>query len=168
MNPNPTVTATSSSTEICLGESVTLTGGGADIYTWDMGVTNGIPFTIGTVGTYSYTVTGTSAAGCSNTASVSVSVVDCEPIFAGFLMDNGVCSGNCITLTDTSSGGTIVSWEWDFGGAATPGTSTESSPTICLNSPGIYTILLTITSPFGETSTASKTLTVYDLPVLST
>ena len=168
VNPNPTVTATSSSTEICLGESVTLTGGGADIYTWDMGVTNGIPFTIGTVGTYSYTVTGTSAAGCSNTASVSVSVVDCEPIFAGFLMDNGVCSGNCITLTDTSSGGTIVSWEWDFGGAATPGTSTESSPTICLNSPGIYTILLTITSPFGETSTASKTLTVYDLPVLST
>ena len=168
MNPNPTVTATSSSTEICLGESVTLTGGGADIYTWDMGVTNGIPFTIGIVGTYSYTVTGTSAAGCSNTASVSVSVVDCEPIFAGFLMDNGVCSGNCITLTDTSSGGTIVSWEWDFGGAATPGTSTESSPTICLNSPGIYTILLTITSPFGETSTASKTLTVYDLPVLST
>jgi len=168
VNPTPTVTAASSSSEICLGESVTLTGGGAATYTWDLGVANGIPFTIGSVGTYTYTVTGTSAAGCTNTASVSVSVVDCEPIFAGFLMDNGVCRGNCITLTDTSSGGTIVSWEWDFGGAATPGTSTESSPTICLNTPGIYTILLTITSPFGETSTASKTLTVYDLPVLYT
>lgn len=167
VNPTPTVTTTSSSTEVCLGESITLTGGGAGTYTWDMGASNGVPFIIGSIGTYTYTVTGTTAAGCTNTASVTVTVVDCEPIFAGYLMDNGVCIGECITLTDTSSGGTIVAWEWDFGGAATPGTSTEQSPTICLNTAGTFTILLTITSPFGETSTASKTLNVYDLPTLN-
>lgn len=167
VNPTPTVTASSSTTDACLGESVTLTGGGATTYAWDMGIANGIPFTVGTIGTFVYTVTGTSAAGCTNTASISINVVDCEPIYAGFLMDNSVCVGECITLTDTSSGGTVLTWDWDFGGAAIPGTSSEENPTICLNTEGTYTIQLLITSPFGEVSTASKTLNVYDQPTIS-
>ena len=38
----PSVTASSSETSICQGESIILTGGGADSYVWDGGATNGV------------------------------------------------------------------------------------------------------------------------------
>lgn len=167
VNPLPTVTANSDDNEVCFGTLVTFTGGGAATYTWDSGIVNGVPFNVGAIGLHTYTVTGTSADGCVNTDDITISVINCEPIFAGFLMDNGICVGDCLTLTDTSTGGTIVAWDWDFGGAATPGTSTEVSPTICLNTVGSFTIQLTITSAFGETSTASKTLNVFALPSIN-
>jgi hypothetical protein len=42
VNPTPTVTALSSASTVCAGTSVTLTGGGANTYTWSGGVTNGV------------------------------------------------------------------------------------------------------------------------------
>jgi uncharacterized protein YjdB len=71
INAAPTVTANVTSTPICLGTTVTLTGGGATTYTWDNGVTDGVAFA--PTATTTYTVTGTTA-GCSNTASVLVTV----------------------------------------------------------------------------------------------
>ncbi|MEY8861203.1 hypothetical protein AB9K23_05795, partial [Tenacibaculum singaporense] len=44
VNPLPTVTANASATTVCAGESVTLTGGGADSYVWDNGVSDGVSF----------------------------------------------------------------------------------------------------------------------------
>ncbi|MBO3118076.1 WD40 repeat domain-containing protein, partial [Winogradskyella sp. DF17] len=66
----PIVTATASATEICEGEEVTLTGGGADTYLWDNGVTDNQAFV--PTETTTYTVTGTDANGCENTAEVTV------------------------------------------------------------------------------------------------
>ncbi|WP_229791267.1 HYR domain-containing protein [Winogradskyella epiphytica] len=76
VNPLPTVTAqangSSTNITICEGGNLTLTGSGATTYTWDNGVTNGVTF-VPTVGTHTYTVTGTSN-GCSSTDTIEVTV----------------------------------------------------------------------------------------------
>ncbi len=76
VNPLPTVDAGTSQT-VCDSVQVTLSGSGAVTYSWDNGITNGVPFTQ-SIGTVVYTVTGTDANGCSNTDTVSVTVQDCS------------------------------------------------------------------------------------------
>lgn len=162
----PIVGGTASPELVCLGEPVTLNGTGADTYTWDLGVINGVPFTPGVLGTTTYTVTGTSEFGCVGTGTLTIEVVDCEPVFPAFLFEN-VCVGSCIQLTDQSTGGTPVSWEWDFGGAADPGTSTEQNPEICLNTVGSFNIQLTVTSSGGAITSTVNTIEVYASPIVN-
>lgn len=68
----PNVTANASQTNICNGQSITLTGGGASSYSWSNGVIDGVPFVPAASGTY--TVTGTDVNGCTGNASVSIVV----------------------------------------------------------------------------------------------
>lgn len=168
VHPTPVVTASSDDLEVCFGDAMTLTGGGASTYTWDHGVIDGVPFTPGPIGTTVYTVTGTSEFGCTASANISIDIIDCEPVDADFFFDNNICVGDCITLTDSSIGTTIVSYEWNFDGAVDPVTSTLQNPTVCFNTVGIYNISLTITSLYGQVSTETKTLTVNALPIIST
>ena len=72
INALPTVIANSTSSTICETETITLTGSGADTYTWDNGVTDGVAFAPTT--TTAYTVTGIDANGCSNTDIINISV----------------------------------------------------------------------------------------------
>jgi subtilisin-like proprotein convertase family protein len=75
VNNNPTVTASSdaAANTICEGESVTLTGGGTAInYSWNNGVIDNDSFE--PASTTTYTVTGTDANGCENTATITVTV----------------------------------------------------------------------------------------------
>ena len=58
---------------VCEGDSVVLSGSGAQSYAWNNSVTDGTYFTP-TVGTTTYTVTGTDANGCSDTDDVAVTV----------------------------------------------------------------------------------------------
>lgn len=168
VNPLPDVTASSDDEEVCFGDAMTLMGGGAATYTWDFGAIDGVPFTPGPIGTTIYTVTGTSAEGCVSTATISIDIIDCEPVYAGFTFDDNICVGDCITLTDTSVGSTIQTWAWDFGGAVDPNTSSEVSPTICFTNVGEFNISLTITSLYGQVSTAVHSITVNALPVMTT
>ncbi|WP_066759213.1 gliding motility-associated C-terminal domain-containing protein [Crocinitomix algicola] len=167
VHPLPTVTATADDYEVCFGDEVTLNGGGAETYVWDMGVTNGLPFTPGPIGFLTFNVVGTSEFGCSSEADVTIEVIDCEPVYAGFEFDDNICLGDCIVLTDTSIGTTLTTWEWDFGGATDPSTSFEQNPKICPTSVGEFEISLTITSLYGQVKTATHTLTVNELPVVT-
>ena len=166
VNPLPTVTASASELEICLGESITFTGGGAATYTWDGGVTDGTPFTPTSAGTFTFTVTGTSAAGCSSTATISVEVTECEEVAADFAFDDNICVGDCIEIADQSIG-TIVSWEWSFDGGI-PETSTDQNPIVCFNTPGVYTIDLTVINIFGIESSATDIIIVNETPIMNT
>lgn len=67
----PSVVANSTANQICFGDSVVLTGSGADTYTWNNNVLNGIAITPSTTATY--TVTG-NLNGCENTDSIVVTV----------------------------------------------------------------------------------------------
>ena len=62
-----------SSQAACQGGSLTLSGTGASSYSWNNGVTNGQSFSA-PGSTTTYTVTGTDANGCSNTAQVTVNI----------------------------------------------------------------------------------------------
>lgn len=74
----PSVTAVASADTICAGNSVTLTGSGADVYLWTGSVIDGFPFN--PVATDTYTVTGIDTNGCQNTASITVTVESCVGI----------------------------------------------------------------------------------------
>jgi gliding motility-associated-like protein len=109
VNPLPTITANATNTTICLGDTVTFTGSGATTYTWDNGVTDGVPFI--PTGTTTYTATGTDGNSCSNTDQITITVNPLPTIIATASPDTIVCTGDPITLT--GNGG--VSYIWDNG-----------------------------------------------------
>jgi len=108
VNPAPTVTANASpATSICVGDQVTLTGGGATSYTWDNGVTDGVAFTPAT--TTTYTVTGTDANNCTNTAQITITVSPAPTVTANASPSTTICAGDTVTLT--GSGATSYTWD---------------------------------------------------------
>jgi hypothetical protein len=104
VNPLPNVYA-GEDKDICQGSKVNLAGSGANTYSWDKGVTNGMAFTP-PIGSTIYTVTGTDARGCKNTDQVSVTVHPLPSISAG--ADKVICEG--VPLTLTGSGGASYTW----------------------------------------------------------
>lgn len=92
--PLPTISA-GSDQEICVNESVTLSGSGGVSYVWDNGVTDGVQFF--PISDNTYTVIGTDANGCSNTDQVDVIVNSLPDISAGD--DIEVCAGDEVTLS---------------------------------------------------------------------
>ncbi len=120
----PEVTATSSEEEICIGGAITLTGGGADDYAWDMGVTDGEEFSP-EVGEYTYTVTGTDTeTGCENTAEVEVSVYALPEVVAT-ATDEEICLGESVTLN--GEGATTYVWDAEEDGVEFTPTETGST-----------------------------------------
>jgi PKD repeat protein len=59
------------------------------------------------------------------------------------------------TDTSTTSAGSISSWSWDFG--ANGATSTSRNPTYTYQTPGTYTVSLTVRNSGGATNTMTKT-----------
>jgi gliding motility-associated-like protein len=90
---------------VCEGTLVTLSGSGALTYSWDNGVTDGVAFT-SAAGTVTYTVTGTSAAGCIGTDQVLVLVNALPTVGAG--SDQTVCPATAVTLS--GSGASTYTW----------------------------------------------------------
>ena len=91
---------------ICLGESITLSGSGADTYLWDNGVIDGNEFTP-TLGTFIYTVTGTDVNGCVNTDQIIVVVNPLPNVYAG--VDVNACE-NDESIVLTASGALTYVW----------------------------------------------------------
>ncbi len=75
----PLISATSSSTLLCTGQTATLTASGANTYTWSNGST-GSNIAVSPTVTTTYTVIGTNTVGCSNTDSITQSVSICAGI----------------------------------------------------------------------------------------
>ena len=149
VNPLPTVNAGADQT-VCAGTAVTLTASGAATYTWNNGVTDGTPFT--PAATTTYTVTGTSAAGCVNTDQVTVTVNPIPTVFAG--NDISICAGQTVTL----SGSGAATYTWDNG--ATNGVA--FTPVV-----GTTTYTVTGTSAAGCINTDQVIVTVNPIPVVT-
>jgi len=131
-NPLP-LTNAGTDISVCDGTSVTLTGTGASTYSWDNAILNGIPFTP-SVGTITYTVSGTSSAGCTATDVVDVTVnPNPTPSIVGTLV---YCVGFPTTL---SANTTYASYNWSTG------SSSNTSNATVANNP----ISLTVTNNFG-------------------
>lgn len=76
VNSLPTVTASTSASLICVGQSASLTASGASTYSWNTGGSAAVIAVSPTV-TTTYTVNGTDANGCSNSVTVTQNVSAC-------------------------------------------------------------------------------------------
>ena len=150
INPNPILTTTSTNSVICLTNTTSVNAIGASTYTWSGGVTNGIAFSP-TV-TTTYTVTGTSASGCTNTA-VQTITVSSNPSVTAVASNSVICIGNSISLNGI--GATTYTWS----GGITNGAA--FSPTTTSN----YTV--TGANAAGCTNTAVITITVNISPTIT-
>lgn len=153
VNALPTVTAASSAPAICAGGSVTLTGNGATSYNWNPGSLSGSPVTDTPAASTTYTVTGTDANGCTDTAQIAVTV-NPLPVVTANSTATSVCEGASVTLT----GGGATSYSW------TGGVSDGVSFT-----PPVGTNTYTVTGTDGNTctDTAQITVTVNPLPIVT-
>ena len=131
--PTPTITV-SGNTSFCQGGSTTLTASGADTYTWSNGTTTP-SVTINAFGVYN--VTGTTATGCTGSASVTVTMTLNPTI--NITGDTELCPGETTTLT--ANGGTSYMW-FDGTTSATYQTGTAGNYTVIgYNDAGCYSIV---------------------------
>jgi len=72
-----------------------------------------------------------------------------EPVIYEVTPTSGYQHEEC-TFTATVSGAEPLTYTWDFGGGATPDTSSESSPTVTLADAGEYEATLTVTNAYGS------------------
>jgi len=157
VNALPTLTVNSAS--VCPGASATLNAGGATTYSWTpaIGLSSGTgaSVTASPSVTTTYTIIGSSAAGCNDTTTATVTL-------AGNLspaVNNGaICTGNSITLS--ASGATTYSWSPAAGLSSTSGASVTANPTTTTT----YTI---IASSGNCTGTVTAVVTVNPLPTIT-
>ncbi len=109
-NPAPTVSFSAApSLAICAGSPITLSGSGAVTYNWTGGIFDAVAFTPAVSG--DYTVTGTDALGCTNTAVASVTVIPVPTVAIVTVPGTTVCEGSVISLTGTGAS----SYAWSGG-----------------------------------------------------
>lgn len=151
---------TSSTTLACQNEPIQFTDAstpGPWFWQWDFGDGNTSNFqnpihSYAAAGTYTVTLISTNISGCTDTL-VMTDLITITPApqitFAADTME--ACSAPLIVnFTDTTTDAT--SWDWDFGDG---GTSTQQNPTYTYNTPGVYTVYLTVTNAAGCTITDS-------------
>ena len=137
VNSLPVVTASIANSIVCSGNPTTVNGAGALTYTWTSGITDAVAFLPLT--SASYTVTGTDANGCTNTAAVSITV-NSLPTVTASSTSNLLCAGQSATLN--ANGATTYTWNTNANTSAitiTPGTTTTytisgSDVNGCMNS----------------------------------
>nr|MCU0360031.1 hypothetical protein [Bacteroidia bacterium] len=95
-HPIPNLTVSISQPSVCTGNTVVTLASGASTYTWSHGVPNGAPLFPSS--TTMYTVTGTSALGCTAQAMVGVTV-EVTPILAPVASPTVICIGGSGTIT---------------------------------------------------------------------
>lgn len=144
VNTTPTISVNSGS--ICIGNSFTITPSGANTYTFQGGSAVKTP-----TANASYTVTGTSTAGCpSSTFAVSSVTVNSRPVIS--VNSGSICAGNSFTINP--------------GGASTytiQGGSAVVNPTATAS----YTVVGTNTAGCISNTFATSNVTVSSLPIIS-
>ncbi|MBI1836816.1 MAG: gliding motility-associated C-terminal domain-containing protein [Flavobacteriia bacterium] len=129
---------------LCLGNAVTLSGSGANIYSWDNGISNGVQFNP-VLGTSVYTLTGTDLNGCVNTDQLTITVNPIpNPIIS---VPAEYCIGFSASLSTTQN---FSSYLWS-NGANTPVTNATIS-----DNP----IAVTVSNVFGCTASTGGFLVI--------
>lgn len=81
VNPKPTIGISSNTANVCVGSTAVLTATGGASYTWSPGSATGSSVIVSPTVNTTYTVTGTSSLGCTNTNTVSVTVSTCTGLY---------------------------------------------------------------------------------------
>ena len=122
----------SSNQNICAGNSVSITAGGAGAggsYLWDNGLGSGSSHVVSPASTTTYNVTITDINGCTATASVTITV-DTPPSVSINPSTASICSGESITISASGA----QSYSWNTG-------STTPSITVSPANQSTYTVI---------------------------
>lgn len=108
VNALPTVTAGATATTICQGSSTTLNPTGANTYSWNNGIGAVTSPVVSPTANTTYTVTGTGANGCTNTAQVAITV---NPVLSAAFNypTNTICTSGGNVTPSFSNPGTFSS-----------------------------------------------------------
>ncbi|MCF8449062.1 MAG: FG-GAP-like repeat-containing protein, partial [Taibaiella sp.] len=159
VNPLPTIDA-GAGVAICRGSSTAITATGGVTYTWApntaLSATTGASVTASPTTTVTYTVTGTDANGCVNTATKVVTVNVVPTVTTTMTPTGNLCLGSSKTLT--AGGATTYTWAPATGLSATTGASVTASPLVTTT----YTI--TGTNAAGCSDDATRTITITNPP----
>ncbi len=171
VNELPEVIASADDTNICLGQSVILTGGGATTYAWSDGITDGVAFEPTSISIFTYEVTGTDDNGCINTTLIDVEVRDSIQV-ACALTDEFF--GDDATINITTIGGYApYTYDWDNDGTG----DFDDTEDLSDLAGGTYTLVIedsegcsliktvVIESQLGITDENEINLSVYPNPV---
>jgi len=100
-------------------------------------------------------------------ATVTVIVINCNPPVASFTTipaNDTLCTGECITLMNTSTGGQPQTLQWQIPGAI-PSSATGDFPQFCFPVPGNYTVFVKVSNKWGQDSTViNNYIHVVDTP----
>ncbi len=174
INP-PLLVNASNFISICQGNSTIITAlasdgsGGPYTYSWapagslsNPAINN--PTATPTV-TTTYTVTASDGCSLPVIDTVTVSILPAPNVIFSVNINQG-CAPLCVNFTDASivTGGTITSWNWNFGDNNSG--STTGNPSHCFDTPGQYSITSTVTSNSGCVSTYTNInmITVFAKP----
>ena len=169
--PAPAIVATADDETICFGETVTLSGTGGESYTWSpAGVTNGVPYSPGTVGTITYTVVGTDDNGCSAESSIDVTM-NSEMSSSSTTVTEVAGADGSIDLTPV--GGTPgYTFDWDNDGTG----DFDDPEDLTGIAGGVYTVVIkdsfgctveetvTVDSQLGIETIGNQFVTIYPNP----
>jgi gliding motility-associated-like protein len=159
VNPVPAVNA-GLNAAICAGASTTLAASGATSYSWSptigLSASNSASPTANPISTTTYTVTGTSALGCTSTDEVIVTVNPIPLANPGSGAAN--CSGTGAQLN--GSGGTTYQWSPATGLSSSTIANPLATPLITTN----YTLTVTSASGCVSLPSAPIAVTVFQQP----
>jgi gliding motility-associated-like protein len=142
----------------------------ADIigWQWDIGSNGVVDFnsqnpsqSFAQGGLFNVTLTVTATGGCTNSITQQIAVPNIPvPNFSA----TNVCLGATNNFTDLSqvSGGSISSWNWNFGDG---NTSAVQNPSHTYESAGTFNVILTVVSSFGCSETHTATVDVFPQPI---
>ena len=164
VNAVPVVTATAPQTTVCSGTSIILTAGGADTYSWTPGGQSSATLNItptvttanpGLPNPVTYTVTGTTTAGCVNTQSITITANPLPVVnITGSLPFTSMIPGAYYVMTaNVTPISPLTNYQWYVNGTAIPG-ATSQTYTGDVDHLGTYHCDVTINGSCGNTSNA--------------
>lgn len=153
VNALPSVTTTDATLTVCPGTSVNLGASGASTYSWTPGSLSGASQSVTPASNTTYTVTGTNAAGCTNSATTVVNLHTVTPATITPSTNATVCPGTNVDLT--ANNGTTYSWSTS---------ATTANISVLPSSTASYSV--TATDANGCTSTANHTVNVTPINVV--
>ena len=154
VNANPVITVAASPAAICSGQCTNLSANGASTYTWMPGNLTGATVNVCPTTNTTYSVTGTTTAGCSASSQLTVTV-NPIPVLSASASPASICAGQCTDLS--ANGASTYTWM--------PGNLTGSLVNVCPTSSTAYT--LTGTTATGCSSSTVVTVNVNPVPVIT-
>ena len=177
VNSIPTgVSATASSTVLCAGNTLTLTGTATSpittTYSWtgpggySAAVLNPAGFAVTTLSAGIYSLTATNACGSNNATTASVTVNTVPTAVTASISATPLCEGNPLTLTGTATSPITTTCSWSGPGSYSAVVLNPPVITTTTLSAGVYT--LTATNVCGSTTATTASLVINTVPTAVT